>query len=308
MKIGHSRNRKPSPRDHAVLKSNSGGPCSHCALTRPLSRLREHRATARYPCTTARWHGLLSDQVRSCNVPLRAFNRIPVHTACPHGTSARSRASMSCSQDKSVQLALCKPRNMRYWPPTRARTCASRSRDCAVLLQMARKGKEVATSSTPSRSRTTKNSSRGRDDGFPADRFDSQIYYDRWKTMENRGYTHERIIRLPEGEPNFWHDRIEGLGWGFIIPFTENDIRRYLNINIDLPGQGVNDAFKEATERRNENDLDLGMVFNVIGRQDTNWANNPVDDTIPERKLDNNILNAKATTWHKLIIANVDPR
>ncbi|MED6198917.1 hypothetical protein PIB30_071161 [Stylosanthes scabra] len=104
---------------------------------------------------------------------------------------------------------------------------------------MARKGNEAAASSTPSRSRTTKNSSRGRDDGFPADRFDSQIHYDRWKTMENRGYTHERIIRLPKGEPDFWHDRIEGLGWGFMIPFTENDIRRYLNINIDLPGPGV---------------------------------------------------------------------
>ncbi|MED6161639.1 hypothetical protein PIB30_062677 [Stylosanthes scabra] len=71
--------------------------------------------------------------------------------------------------------------------------------------------------------------------------------------MENQGYTHERIIRLLKGEPDFWHDLIEGLGWGFMIPFTENDIRRYLNINIDLPGTG-------------------------------------------------------ATTWHKLIIANVDPK
>ncbi|MED6150486.1 hypothetical protein PIB30_072760 [Stylosanthes scabra] len=159
--------------------------------------------------------------------------------------------------------------------------------------------------------------------------------------MENRGYTHERIIRLPEGEPDFWHDRIEGLGWGFMynafipinvtlvtkfcanfsanhqetvflrgrrIPFTENDIHRYLNINIDLPRPGVNDAFKKATERRKENDLDLGVVFSMIGRQDTNWANNPTDDTIPERKLDNAILNAQATAWHKLIIANVDPK
>ncbi|MED6138546.1 hypothetical protein PIB30_075182 [Stylosanthes scabra] len=214
-------------------------------------------------------------------------------------------------------------------------SCALRNR------AMARKGKEAAATSTPSRSRTTKNSSRGRDDGFPADRFDSQIHYERWKTMENRGFTHERIIRLPEGEPDFWHDRIEGLGWGFMynafipinitlvrefcanfsanhqdtvflcgrrIPFTENDICRYLNIHVDLPGPGENDAFKEVTERRKGNDLDMELVFSVIGRQGTNWANNPADDTIPERKLDNAILNAQATSWHKLVIANVDPK
>ncbi|MED6209311.1 hypothetical protein PIB30_053423 [Stylosanthes scabra] len=52
---------------------------------------------------------------------------------------------------------------------------------------MARKGKEAAATSTPSRSRTTKNSSRGRNDGFSANRFDSQIHYDRWKIVENRG-------------------------------------------------------------------------------------------------------------------------
>ncbi|MED6150869.1 hypothetical protein PIB30_076747 [Stylosanthes scabra] len=46
---------------------------------------------------------------------------------------------------------------------------------------IARKGKEVASASTPSRIRTTKNSSRGRDDGFPTERFDYRIHYDRWK-------------------------------------------------------------------------------------------------------------------------------
>ncbi|MED6213855.1 hypothetical protein PIB30_097398 [Stylosanthes scabra] len=35
---------------------------------------------------------------------------------------------------------------------------------------------------------------------------------------------------------------------------------------------------------------------------------NPTDDTIPKRKLDNAILNAQATAWHKLIIANVNPK
>ncbi|MED6176492.1 hypothetical protein PIB30_088691 [Stylosanthes scabra] len=92
------------------------------------------------------------------------------------------------------------------------------------------------------------------------------------------------------------------------IPFTENDIHRYLNIHIDLPGPRVTNAFKEATERRKGNDLDMELVFSVIERQGTNWANNPADGTIHERKLGNAILNAQATTWHKLIIANVDPK
>ncbi|MED6161640.1 hypothetical protein PIB30_062678 [Stylosanthes scabra] len=135
------------------------------------SRNRMQRATARYPCATARWHGLLSDQVRSCIDPSRASNCVHARTARPRGTSAQSRASMSCSRDKSLQLACTRapwlvrsrvPKNMHYGAPTRAHTRA-------VLLQMARKGKEAATSSTPSRSRTTKNLSRGRDDGFSAD-------------------------------------------------------------------------------------------------------------------------------------------
>ncbi|MED6136257.1 hypothetical protein PIB30_054442 [Stylosanthes scabra] len=56
------------------------------------------------------------------------------------------------------------------------------------------------------------------------------------------------------------------------------------------------------------NDLDIELVFSVIRRQGTNWANNPADDTIPERKLDDAILNAQATAWHKFIIENVDPK
>ncbi|MED6110626.1 hypothetical protein PIB30_044759 [Stylosanthes scabra] len=67
---------------------------------------------------------------------------------------------------------------------------------------IARKGNEVASASTPSRNHTTKNSNRGRDDGFPTEHFDSQIHYDRWKTMEHRGITRERIIRFSDREPD----------------------------------------------------------------------------------------------------------
>ncbi|MED6138664.1 hypothetical protein PIB30_076513 [Stylosanthes scabra] len=189
--------------------------------------------------------------------------------------------------------------------------------------------------------RSTKNSSRGRDEGFPADKFDSKIHHDRSKALENRGYTHERIIRFPEGEPDFFRERVEGLGLGFIynafvpinvtivqefcanfssgeqgtvflrgvwIPFTENDICHHLGIHFDLLGPGIDDAFVEEIKKRKEDNLDMAMVFRVIGREDTNWANDLNIHTIPEKKLDNAILNAHASAWHKLIMANIDPK
>ncbi|MED6150403.1 hypothetical protein PIB30_071911 [Stylosanthes scabra] len=164
-------------------------------------------------------------------------------------------------------------------------------------FQIARKGKEVTSASTPSRIRTTKNSNRGRDDGFWAERFDSRIHYDNWKTMEKRGITRERIIRFPDGEPDFMHDCVEGLGWEFMynafapinitmshvflrgkrIPFSEEDIRRNLGIHIELPPLGENDDFKETVEADKQNELDMDMIFHAFA-------------------------------WHKLIIANIDPK
>ncbi|MED6151742.1 hypothetical protein PIB30_085338 [Stylosanthes scabra] len=151
---------------------------------------------------------------------------------------------------------------------------------------MARKGKEVTSASTPSRSRTTKNSNRGRDEGFPAERFDSQSHHNRWKTMEHRGITHEWIIYFSYREPDFMHDRIEELGWGFMGEWH----------------------VQEDVEARKNGGLDLNSVYQVIRRLGNNWANNPADHTIREIKIDNAILNAQATTWHKLIIANIDPK
>ncbi|MED6160580.1 hypothetical protein PIB30_052739 [Stylosanthes scabra] len=185
---------------------------------------------------------------------------------------------------------------------------------CIVRIEQRKRG---CSASTPSRSRTTKNSNRGRDEGFPTERFDSQIHYDRWKTMEHRGITHKRIIHFPDGEPDFLHKRVEGLGWGFMykafppinvtmvrefcsnfsaanqthiflrerrIPFSEDDVCRFLGINIDLPPLGENDMYNKTMEARKN------------------------DYTIPEIKIDNAILNAQATAWHKLIIANIDPK
>ncbi|MED6115047.1 hypothetical protein PIB30_086418 [Stylosanthes scabra] len=59
---------------------------------------------------------------------------------------------------------------------------------------------------------------------------------------------------------------------------------------------------------RKNGELDMDLVYQEIRRPETNWANNPVDNTILDRKTDNIILNTQATAWHKLIIANIDPK
>ncbi|MED6176453.1 hypothetical protein PIB30_088348 [Stylosanthes scabra] len=156
-----------------------------------------------------------------------------------------------------------------------------------------------------------------------------------WSTGESR--MNAAQLRTPD----FMLDCVEGLGWGFMynafppinvpmvqefygnfsadyqthvflrgrwIPFSKDDIRRYLGITIDLPPLGEDNMFKAIVANRKRGELDMDLVFHVIGRQGTNWANNPADNTIPERKIDNAILNAQAIAWHKLIIANIDPK
>ncbi|MED6148857.1 hypothetical protein PIB30_057036 [Stylosanthes scabra] len=196
-------------------------------------------------------------------------------------------------------------------PPNRACDHTSGPRDCAVTLgalKMACKGKEVASASTPSRSHTTKISNRGRDDGFPTEQFDSQIHYEQWKTMEHRGITHERIIRFPDRGAwlrefcsNFSADHQAHVFLrGRRIPFSEDD--------IDLPPPGEDNMFKARVVARKNGVLDMDLVYQVIGRLGTNSANNPADHIILDKKIDNAILNAQATAWHKLIIANIDPK
>ncbi|MED6200421.1 hypothetical protein PIB30_084880 [Stylosanthes scabra] len=77
---------------------------------------------------------------------------------------------------------------------------------------------------------------------------------------------------------------------------------------INLPPPGENDMFITRVVARKNGELDMDLVYQVIGRSGTNCANNPADNTIPDRKIDNAILNAQATAWHKLIIANIDPK
>ncbi|MED6159398.1 hypothetical protein PIB30_042023 [Stylosanthes scabra] len=223
--------------------------------------------------------------------------------------------------------------------PTTGRIACSHPSDRAP---MSRRGKQAAANdATPSRVRSSRNSSRGRDEGFPANRFDHQLHFDRWKGLENRDIVHERIVRLDGDERRVFQERILGLGWGFMyedlisinvsmvrefctnfssakqdhvfhrgkrIPFTETDIRCYLNIPEEAPDADQDDNFValvKAYERGD--DMNMAKMYSVIGREETNWVNDPANNTIP-KSINNGILNPQATAWHKIINANIDPK
>ncbi|MED6125646.1 hypothetical protein PIB30_070602 [Stylosanthes scabra] len=174
---------------------------------------------------------------------------------------------------------------------------------------MARKGKDSVGISTPSRTRSTKNSNQGRDEALPTNRFDHHIHYDRWKNMENGKIVHEWIISLDGVEENLVRERVFGLGWGFMyktlvrinvsmvrefcanlssgeqdhmflrgkrIPFTKDAIRRHLGIRGDLPDAGVDDDYVALTKAYERGDyMDMAEIF-------------------------------QASAWHKIIMANID--
>ncbi|MED6147733.1 hypothetical protein PIB30_046540 [Stylosanthes scabra] len=92
------------------------------------------------------------------------------------------------------------------------------------------------------------------------------------------------------------------------IPFTEADIRHYLNIPEEAPDADQDDNFValvKAYERGD--DMNMAEIYSVIGREETNWANDPANNTIP-KSINNGILNPRATAWHKIINANIDPK
>ncbi|MED6226176.1 hypothetical protein PIB30_100917, partial [Stylosanthes scabra] len=218
--------------------------------------------------------------------------------------------------------------------PSISHTNTHTSSLCVISLtlhrQMSRRGKDIATgTSTPSRVCTSKNSNRGRGEGFPSNRFDHQLHYDRWKGLENRQIMHERIILLHGDEERIFRERVLGLGWGFMyddlirinlsmqehvflrgkkIPFIEDNIRHHLGIHSDSLDAEVDDDFvalAKAYERGD--DMDMAEIFSVIGQEGTNSANNPAINTIP-KSLNNALLNPRATAWHKIIMANMDPK
>ncbi|MED6183736.1 hypothetical protein PIB30_040456 [Stylosanthes scabra] len=196
-------------------------------------------------------------------------------------------------------------------------------------------------SATPSRVRASSNSNRERGNNFPNDRFDHQIHYDRWKGLVNRGIVHERIVRIDREKEPIFHNRIQGLGWRFMyddlvrinlsgvhefcanfssakqeyvflrgkkIPFTKAHIRYYLGIPGDAPDADVDDAFVALakTYERGE-DVNMAPIHEEIGRPEPNWADNPAIHIIP-KTVNNSVLNERATAWHKIIMANIDPK
>ncbi|MED6219592.1 hypothetical protein PIB30_037210, partial [Stylosanthes scabra] len=92
------------------------------------------------------------------------------------------------------------------------------------------------------------------------------------------------------------------------IPFTKAHIHGYLGIPGDAPNADVDDAFIALAKayKRGE-DVNMDAIYAEIDRPETNWADNPAFNTIPN-KINNSVLNAKATAWHKIIMANIDPK
>ncbi|MED6114819.1 hypothetical protein PIB30_084070, partial [Stylosanthes scabra] len=77
------------------------------------------------------------------------------------------------------------------------------------------------------------------------------------------------------------------------IPFSEEDICRYLGIPYELPPLVEDDIFKRTVNDEKAGNLDMIAVLQVIGKERMNWANDPWDTSFP-RKLDNAILNVQA--------------
>ncbi|MED6111504.1 hypothetical protein PIB30_052834 [Stylosanthes scabra] len=152
----------------------------------------------------------------------------------------------------------------------------------------------------------------------------TKLHFDRWKGLENQDIVHERIVRLDGDERRVFQEHILGLGWGFMyedlirinvsvvrefcanfssakpdhvflrgkrIPFTEDDIRRYLNIPEETPDADQDDNFVALVKAYERGDgMNMAEIYSVIGREETNSANDPANNTIP-KSSNNGILN-----------------
>ncbi|MED6149988.1 hypothetical protein PIB30_067824 [Stylosanthes scabra] len=79
------------------------------------------------------------------------------------------------------------------------------------------------------------------------------------------------------------------------IHFTDTHIRGYLGIPGDAPDADMDDAFIALAKSygRGE-DVNMDAIYAEIGRLETNWADNPAINIIPN-KINNSVLNAQAT-------------
>ncbi|MED6157370.1 hypothetical protein PIB30_022496 [Stylosanthes scabra] len=142
--------------------------------------------------------------------------------------------------------------------------------------------------------------------------------------MENWDVVHERIIHIDGEEEAIFRNRIQGLGWEFMykdlvciivsmvreffanfssakqdhvflrgkrIPFTEANIRSYLGIPDEAPDADQEDDFIALTRAYERgDDMNMGEIYSVIGREETNWANDLANNTIP-KSINNGIVN-----------------
>ncbi|MED6207423.1 hypothetical protein PIB30_035719 [Stylosanthes scabra] len=92
------------------------------------------------------------------------------------------------------------------------------------------------------------------------------------------------------------------------ISFTEAHIHGYLGILGDALHADVDDTFVAlAKSYENGDDMNMAAIYAEIGRPETNWVEHPAIHTIPN-KIDNSVLDPRATAWHKIIMANIDPK
>ncbi|MED6194917.1 hypothetical protein PIB30_033037 [Stylosanthes scabra] len=166
---------------------------------------------------------------------------------------------------------------------------------------MSRRRQTATDEATPSRVQASRNSSRGRDEGFPANLFDHQVHFDWWKGLENRDIMHERIVHLDGDVDEIFRQRLLGLGWGFMYD-------NLVCIHVTVVHAGVDDTFVTlAKTYATGEDMNMEGIYATIGREDNNWADNLAVNLIP-KNMNSSILNPRATAWHKIIMANIDPK
>ncbi|MED6185773.1 hypothetical protein PIB30_060333 [Stylosanthes scabra] len=152
---------------------------------------------------------------------------------------------------------------------------------------MSRRGKQAATDdATPSRVRSSRNSSRGRDEDL---------------VRINVTMVREFCANFSSAKQEYVFLR------GKKISFTEANIQHHLGIPGDAPDASIDDTFVTlAKSYEAGEDMNMAVIYIEIGREETNWADNSAVNLIP-KTMNNSILNPRGTAWHKIIMTNIDP-
>ncbi|MED6138292.1 hypothetical protein PIB30_072914 [Stylosanthes scabra] len=109
----------------------------------------------------------------------------------------------------------------------------------------------------------------------------------RAKILGDRKVIHECTIKFSEGIDDTFEEQILARGWDFMYE----------------PSTPINVSWVSA---HNKNELDMGEVRRVIGKEGATWWENPRVPIIPARPK-KKILNNEAWMWMKLIVCNITP-